>query len=147
MRCKALLLPALALTWGTMLAAQGPTYHLGRAPTERELQPRDALIPPNGEGLPPGKGTAKEGLLVYQTRGCTACHGPTGAEGPGPHLVGPPARALPRQIYTTHGESENNTGYIGMGITNFPFAPLIWSWINVAMPLHSQGYLSPDEVY
>jgi len=28
-----------------------------------------------------------------------------------------------------------------------PFAPILWSWINVAMPLQQQGYLTPDEVY
>jgi cytochrome c len=28
-----------------------------------------------------------------------------------------------------------------------PFAPLLWSWINKAMPLNQQGYLTSDEVY
>jgi cytochrome c len=30
---------------------------------------------------------------------------------------------------------------------NWPFAPLLWSWINVAMPLGQEGILTPDEVY
>jgi cytochrome c len=118
-------------------------YNLGRTPTAQELNHRDAHIPPSGEGLPPGSGTAKRGEIVYQTRGCGGCHGPTGEEGPGPVLVGPIRRRAP----SNHVEHGGGNNFSGRGIKNFPFAPILWSWINVGMPLHQQGYLTPDEVY
>jgi cytochrome c len=35
----------------------------------------------------------------------------------------------------------------GRGIKNFFSAPLVWSFINKAMPLQRQGHLTMDEVY
>lgn len=109
---------ALVLIYGVGVGAQMPTFKLGRTPTEAELRPPDAAIGPDGEGLPPGRGTAKEGEATYRARGCAKCHGPTGREGPGPILVAP--------------ESVNE------GIARYPFAPMIWSWINQMMPLDLQ---------
>src|SRR5262249_38363995 len=146
MRSSGLVLIAIVAA-GVVVAAQSgtaPKYNLGRPPTEQELNPRDGHIPPNGEGLPPGSGTAKKGEIVYQTRGCGGCHGPTGVEGPGPRVVGPPTRVRAPSNHIEHGGGNN---WAGRGIVNWPFAPILWSWINVAMPLHQQGYLTPDEVY
>ena len=148
MRCS-LLAVAMVLAYGVAAVAQGPTFKLGRTPTERELRPTDAAIGPDGKGLPPGSGTAKAGATIYVARGCAKCHGPTGTEGPGPRLLGPPGGNTPR------------------GIASNPFAPLIWSYINQMMPLDLQHEhvslrrfsnsrwttsptpccLSPDEVY
>ena len=91
MRCSliAVVFVALILVHGVAVEAQGPTFKLGTTPTEGELQPADAAIGPDGEGLPPGQGTAKEGTITYSARGCGKCHGSTGSEGPGPELVGP----------------------------------------------------------
>ena len=140
---------ALMLIWGVGVGAQLPTFKLGRAPTAAELRPPDEAIGPDGEGLPPGRGTAKEGEAIFRARSCSKCHGSTGIEGPGPVLVAP--------------ESVNE------GIARYPFAPMIWSWINQMMPLDLQmqhvklGFISglrgsggilyepcclkPDEVY
>ena len=116
MRCSLIAL-ALILAPGVAVA-QGPTFNLGTTPTEEELQPADAAIGPDGEGLPQGQGTAKEGALTYRARGCGKCHGSTGTEGPGPELVGP------------QGEFD--------GIASYPFATMIWSYINQMMPLDLQ---------
>ena len=56
--------------------------------------------------------------MVYRARGCGKCHGSTGMEGPGPELVGP------------QGEYD--------GIGSYPFATMIWSYINQMMPLDLQ---------
>ena len=110
---------AMILVCGAVVAAQGPTYNLGRTPTEDELHPADAAIGPDGEGLPRGRGTAKEGARVWIARGCASCHGSTGLEGPGPRLLGRTSGGrYPRIADTVH-----------------PFAPLIWSYINQMMPL------------
>src|SRR5688500_16783940 len=92
MRCN-LLVSAMLLACGGVAAAQVSTYNLGRPPSEQELRRADSLIAPSGEGLPPGSGTAKQGEVIYLTRGCAACHGSTGTEGPAPPLVRPPARS------------------------------------------------------
>lgn len=55
--------------------------------------------------------------MVYVARECGKCHGLTGAEGPGPRLVGP--------------------GRLG-GVARHPFAPSIWSYINQMMPFDLQ---------
>ena len=81
MRCS-LIAVALLLGCGVAAEAQGPTFNLGSTPAEEELRPPDAAIGPDGEGLPPGRGTATEGALVYRARGCAKCHGSTGTEGP-----------------------------------------------------------------
>ena len=120
MRCSliAVVFVALILVDGVAVEAHGATFKLGTTPTEGELQPADAAIGPDGEGLPPGQGTAKEGTITYSARGCGKCHGSTGSEGPGPELVGP------------QGEYE--------GIASHPFATMIWSYINQMMPLDLQ---------
>ena len=57
--------------------AQLPNYGLGRTPTAEEIRAWDVTIPPDGKGLPPGRGTATEGESVYTAR-CEACHGKKG---------------------------------------------------------------------
>jgi mono/diheme cytochrome c family protein len=125
----------LLILLGTFLAcaeavqAQMPTYNLGRAPTKEEVQGMDTIISPTGKGLPPGKGTARDGEPLFAKK-CVACHGRNG-EG----------TKVASQI-------------IGdVALENYPFATSIWSFIFNAMPRNQavvglrQGTLSPDEVY
>ena len=145
MRCSlGLLLAALmVLVCAGAAAAQGHTYGLGRTPSDDELHPWDEAIGPNGDGLPPGSGTAEQGAAVFSRRRCGECHGPTGAEGPAPRFVGP----LQRETYPGGTAGFDGQNFPGRGISNFPFAPLIWSFINKAMPLNQRGYLTDDEIY
>ena len=126
---------ALASLMGISALAQGPTYGIGRAPTTEEIRARDISIGPTGQELPPGKGSAKEGALVYRSKGCAGCHGATGIGGTAPVLksrtptnpsVWARGRILPLRA---------------------PFATLVWDYINRAMPLNREGTLTPDEVY
>ena len=102
---------------------------LGRAPTAAEL--RDTLVGPDGRGLPQGSGTAEQGVMVFARRGCVACHGPTGSEGPAVSLVG--------------GQVTSRTNY--WPISHWPFAPSIWDYIHRVMPYNQPGILTVDEVY
>lgn len=104
---------------------------LGRAPTKAELARLDISIGPEGAELPPGSGTASQGALVFTQRGCSDCHGPTGKEGPGPVLIG--------------GKVTIGTHYFP--ISYFPYAPIIWDFINRAMPLDRPGRLTANETY
>ena len=59
------------------VAAQLPTYGVGRPPSAEEVKAWDLTIPADGQGLPPGSGTAARGKLVYTER-CASCHGEKG---------------------------------------------------------------------
>ena len=60
------------------LAQSAPTYGLGRTPSAEEIRARDINISSTGEELPPGRGTAKEGAILFQQKGCAGCHGKGG---------------------------------------------------------------------
>ena len=104
----------LLVAGGSALAAQGPTYGLGRPVPADALPPPYTAVSPDGTGLPDGEGTAVEGKEIYASRGCARCHGATGTEGPSSRLVGPPGAMA--------------------GIAAHAFAPLVWSYINKMMP-------------
>jgi hypothetical protein len=139
MRSSALVVLMTAV-WAVAALAQGPTYKLGRAATAEELNQPDAPIAPDGQGLPPGSGTAVQGAITYAARGCGRCHGSTLKEGPAPNLVGPRRPNAPMT-------NEEGGNWAGRGITNFPFAPLIFGFIRQAMPLDRHAALPADEVY
>ncbi len=136
MRWLDLLAPVMALVplCGIAALAQAPTYDLGRTPSEAEIRAWDIAVGPDGKELPPGKGTAKEGAMVYAQRGCGGCHGPTGVEGPAPRLVGGVGTLTTPDAVRTVG-------------SYWPFATSVWDFINRAMPLNRPGWLTADEVY
>src|SRR3954464_10647058 len=113
--------------------AQGPTYGIGRTPTDEEIRAKDISIGPTGEELPAGKGSAKEGASAYRTKGCAGCHGAAGVGGSAPNLKSKDAtnpnvwargRILPLRA---------------------PFATTVWDYINRGMPLNREGTLTPDQ--
>jgi len=128
------LLPLVMLLAGAA-PAQGPTYGLGRQPTEAELRAWDIAISPTGEELPPGSGTAEEGERIYR-RGCAGCHGRDGVGGRAPRLA-------KREIEP--GEHPWQHGRI-LPI-RAPYATVVWDYINRGMPLNREGTLTADEVY
>ena len=83
MRLLRLLLFVMLLGVGGSVLAQSPTYGVGRTPSAEEIRAWDISISPTGEELPPGRGTAEEGALVYQQQGCMVCHGEQRARLPG----------------------------------------------------------------
>ena len=58
-------------------AAQLPTYGVGRPPSAEEVQAWDLTIRSDGQGLPPGSGTAAAGKPIFVDR-CASCHGEQG---------------------------------------------------------------------
>ncbi len=125
----------LVLLMGASAVAQGPTYGVGRTPTEEEIRALDISIGPAGEELPPGRGTAKEGERVYRAKGCAGCHGAGGTGGRAPVLK---ARLGP----------EADTWRRGRVLpVRAPHATTVWDYINRGMPLNAEGTLKPDEVY
>ena len=70
------LLPFLMLVGAGSALAQSPTYGVGRTPSAEEIRAWDISISPTGEELPPGRGTAEEGALVFMAKACFVCHAP-----------------------------------------------------------------------
>jgi mono/diheme cytochrome c family protein len=114
-------------------AAQFPTYGVGRPPTAEEVQAWDLTIPPDGQGLPPGRGTAALGQAVYAER-CAACHGETGEDPKYSRLVGGHGSLATAQPIRTIGSF-------------WQYAPTLWSYIRRAQPYDNPGSLTPDQVY
>ena len=129
------LLAFVMLLGGTALA-QSPTYGLGRTPTAEEIRAWDIAISPTGEELPPGRGTAKEGALVYRRKGCAGCHGRTGTDGRAPRLV------------KRDAEPSVDPWNLGRILPiRAPYATGVWDYINRGMPLNREGTLTADQVY
>jgi len=106
---------------------------LGRPATGDEIAAWDISIPPDGRGLPPGSGTAKQGAAVYAAK-CVACHGENG--------VGKPADALAGGIGTLASAAPRKT--VG---SYWPYATTLFDYLRRAMPYDKPMSLSSDEVY
>ena len=109
-------------------------FGFGRGATPEEIAAWDIDVRPDGTGLPPGGGTAAQGAGIYAEK-CSACHGPTGTEGPFDVLVKPfdPAAPWP-QFPRTIGNY-------------WPYATTVYDYVNRAMPFTSPNSLEDGEVY
>lgn len=135
MRSGKVFVPMMVLVFCGAALAQGPTYKLGRTPTQEEMKALDISIGPEGKELPPGRGTVPQGEKIY-AENCAKCHGRTGTEvkflhGP---LVGGFGTLTTLQPLKTIG-------------SYYPFPTTIWDYINRSMPLDKPSSLSPDGVY
>jgi mono/diheme cytochrome c family protein len=73
---------ALAFSAGTAVAE---TPGLGQPITEADITAWNIEVLPDGTGLPPGSGTAKQGVAIYSQK-CALCHGENGVN-PKPGFV------------------------------------------------------------
>lgn len=118
-------------SWSTEERATG--YGLGRSATEAEVRAWNIDVSPNGEGLPSGQGTVKQGAQVYAAK-CAKCHGLTGTEGPYDVLVGG------RDTLKTTKPLKTVGSY-------WPYAATLYDYINRAMPFDAPQSLTSDEMY
>lgn len=109
------------------------TPNLGRVATSAEVTGWDVSIPPDGTGLPPGRGTSAQGAVVYE-RKCLNCHGEKGAGQPNDRLVG------------GHGTLASRTPVRTVG-SYWPYATTVFDYVRRAMPYTQSHSLSDDEVY
>lgn len=130
-----LALSILALAGGGAAAQSAAPYGLGRAASAAEIKGWDIDIRgDDGLGLPPGKGSVKQGEELYLAQ-CASCHGEFG-EGNGrwPELMGG------RGTLT----SEDPRKTIG---SFWPYAPTVFDYIRRSMPMAAPQSLSDDETY
>ena len=146
------LLP-LVMILGVSALAQGTNYKMGRAPTADEVKAIDiAINPVTGKELPVGHGTAVDGAKLFVSKGCAGCHGANGYGGRAPTLIVPkgyptkPGKA-PEKVVGVMPGMEMGTESPGLFAAHAPYAPVLWDYINRAMPLNREGTLTPDEVY
>jgi cytochrome c len=117
--------------------AQSSRYNVGTPLSQEEIKSFDFMIGPQGQQLPTGHGTAKEGAAIFAKR-CEVCHGQNGERGVLRRLViGSPGKPFRGPFKP---EDKDSVAY-------YPYATIAWDYINRAMPVPKPGSLSPDEVY
>jgi mono/diheme cytochrome c family protein len=120
-----------------LLATAGdaqPRHGIGRPATAEEIRGRDITVLPSGAGLPPGKGTARDGRQAYDTR-CSVCHGARGeGQGDYPPIAGGRGSLATDKALPTVG-------------AYWPYATTVWDYIRRGMPYDHPGTLSTDQTY
>jgi cytochrome c len=124
---------ALAGMAGGAAAQSKP--HFGKPITEADIAPWNIDIrTPDGKGLPSGRGTVAEGEQIYNGK-CLACHG---------------AKAAGGAVYGTMvggiGSFKTEKRVLTPG-SMYPYAPILYDYINRAMPMDKPQTLTPNEVY
>jgi S-disulfanyl-L-cysteine oxidoreductase SoxD len=112
--------------------AQSP--NLGKPISPEDLASWDISIGPDGGGLPPGSGTAKQGEAVFAAK-CQACHGAKGAGQPNDRLVG------------GQGSLPGDMPAVKTVGSYWPYATTMFDYVRRAMPYTQPHSLSDDEVY
>jgi cytochrome c len=107
---------------------------LGQLATPEAIAGWDIDVRPDGHGLPPGRGTARQGEALYQEQ-CTLCHGDFG-EGTGrwPPLSGGEDSLTDDRPVKTVG-------------SYWPYAPILFDYIRRAMPFGRGLSLSDDQTW
>ena len=115
-------------------AAPARRFGIGREASPEEIAGWDIDIRPDGEGLPPGKGTVKDGEALFTQR-CAGCHGEFG-EGVGrwPALSGGAG--------TLTGDRPVKT--VGL---YWPYASTVLDYVRRAQPFGNPQSLTNDELY
>ena len=124
----------VALLLAIPSAALAQTPQFGQPVAPADVAPWDISIGPDGVGLPPGQGTAKQGEAVYAAK-CVACHGEKGAGKPNDQLVGG---------FDTIKSDKPAVKTVG---SYWPYATTLFDYVRRAMPFNESKSLTPDEAY
>ncbi len=119
--------------------------NLGTPVSEAQLRARAITIFPDGRNLPPGRGRAREGAVLYLGR-CRLCHGETGTEGPASRLAGSDGFLSLRDPLRVLRIQKHPLLVLSVG-AQWPYATSIFDYVRRAMPHNAPKSLSHDEVY
>ena len=123
----------VALTCATAFAGERK-LGIGRDATPAEIAGWDIDVRPDGQGLPPGKGSVKAGEEVYMTR-CAACHGEFGeSAGRWPPVAGGQGSLKADDPVKTVG-------------SYFAHLSTVIDYVRHAMPFGDAQSLTNDELY
>jgi len=130
--------PATAQTAVAAQAAGYPVrFDFGATPTPAELA-HYYSIPPDGRGLPKGRGTAADGAKIY-AENCAACHGEK-LEGIPKKGVGGDKLIGGRGTLASEAPVKTIESY-------WPYATTVFDFVKRAMPFQAPGSLSNDQIY
>jgi cytochrome c len=115
------------------IPALGESPNLGQPLDPDQVQALDFVVLPDGQGLPTGSGTARQGQAVYATH-CQSCHGAEGADGTNDRLAGGLDSITSDRPVKTVG-------------SYWPYATTVFDYVRRAMPLTTPGRLTDEEVY
>ena len=110
---------------------------LGQMRSATDIAAWDISISPDGAGLPPGGGTAKQGDVIYATK-CASCHGEKGAGNPNEPTSDVSAGPLVGGQSTLAGNR---------GVSYWPYATIVFDYVRRAMPWGAPKSLTDQEVY
>src|ERR1051325_1666864 len=136
--CDSWLRPLIAtfllLALATTSHAADRKLDIGRVATPQEIAGWDIDVRPDGQGLPPGRGSVKDGEALYMTK-CAACHGEFGeSAGRWPMIAGGQGSL----------ESDDPVKTIGSYFGNLS---TVIDYVRRAMPFGDAQSLSSDELY
>jgi cytochrome c len=124
----------LIATFATSASAADRKLNLGRAASSAEVAGWDIVVRPDGRGLPPGKGSVKDGEDVYMAR-CAACHGEFGeSAGRWPQVAGGIGSLASDDPVRTVG-------------SYYPYLSSVFDYVRHAMPFGDSQSMSNDELY
>jgi mono/diheme cytochrome c family protein len=136
--------PKTAKAQASASKPQAANYNLGTPLSAEDIRSFDFMIGPEGQELPAGSGTAKQGAVIFGKQ-CALCHGKNGRSG-GPACDRGSCRNLvlgapgaPRS-----GPFKEEERY---SVNYYPYPTTAWDYINRAMPPYAPGSLTPDQVY
>lgn len=119
------------LVTATMAAEE--RFGFGQEATDEQIAGWDTDIRFDGQGLPEGSGTVKQGQTIFENQ-CLLCHGERG--------VGDPMEALQGGA----GSLDTDEPLKTLG-SYWPYAPVIMDYVHRAMPQTEPRSLSADELY
>lgn len=109
-------------------------YGIGHVATPEQIAGWDIDVRPDGQGLPPGKGSVRDGEKVYMDK-CAACHGEFGeSAGRWPQL------AQGKGTLATHDPVKTVGSY-------FAHVSSVFDYVRRAMPFGDAQSLKNDELY
>jgi len=127
----------LAFAWPAFAQSKNEVarnYGIGRAISAEQIAGWDIDVRPDGQGAPPGHGSAKEGEKVYMNK-CAACHGEFGeSAGRWPQL------AQGKGTLASHDPVKTVGSY-------YPYLSSVFDYIRRAMPFGDAQSLTNDELY
>ena len=128
------LLAVLAVLAASALEAGAKKLGIGREATAEEIAGWAISVRPDGQGLPAGKGTVKDGEPLYVER-CAACHGEFGESAGRWPIVAGGAGTL-----ASHDPVKSVGSY-------WPYASTLLDYIRRSMPFGAAQSLTNDELY
>ncbi|MGO8919497.1 MAG: c-type cytochrome [Stellaceae bacterium] len=131
MPLRSTLPPLLAML--LLAAPAAARYDIGQTATPEEIAGWDIDVLPDGSGLPPGKGSVKDGEKIFAET-CAACHGAKGEGKPMDRLVGGQGTLATAKPVLTVG-------------SYWPYATTLFDYIHRAMPFSAPQSLTADQVY